>query len=161
MRSLLNSFDKQFLQLHERSVQLVKMIPDDKLYWTPNDVSKGVSRYSCGEFILRSAGTIEQTFGGLTTKLWDDPIEWTLPEALPTSESVLEYLNEVEETRRKGFKFFQTDEDLYRELPAPEKLKPIAQLLLEILSRAEHFQGKAFAVFQMFSGEKLPRIAPF
>jgi hypothetical protein len=134
------------------------MIPDDKLYWKPREIPDSVSRVSCGEFILRSAGTIEQTFGGLTTKLWDDPIEWTLPEALPTCGKVLEYLNEVEETRARGFEFFQTDEDLYRELPAPVELKPISLLLLEILSRAENFQGRAFAVFQMFSDEKLPRV---
>lgn len=155
MKSLINSFDKQFLRLHERSVQFVKMIPDERLYWKPREAA---SRVSCGEFILRSAGTIEQTFGGLTRKLWDDPIEWTLPEALPTSVAVLEYLDEVEETRREGFEFFQTDEDLSRELPAPVELKPISVLLLEILSRAENFQGRAFAVFQMFSDEKLPRV---
>lgn len=158
MRSLIDSFDKQFSRLHERSVQLVKMIPDDKLYWKPREISGSVGMFSCGEFILRSAGTIEQTFGGLTRKLWDDPIEWTLPEALPTTDSVLEYLSEVEETRSKGLEFFQSDEDLYRELPAPQKLKPISLLLLEILSRAENFQGRAFAVFQMFSDEKLPRV---
>lgn len=158
MKSLLNSFDKQFFRLHERSVQLVKMIPDERLYWKPPEISNEISMYSCGEFILRSAGTIEQAFGGLTRKLWDDPIEWTLPEAMPTSVSVLEYLDEVEETRQTGFAFFQTDDDLNRELPAPVKLKPISLLLLEILSRAENFQGRAFAVFQMFSNEKLPRV---
>lgn len=155
MKSLINSFDKQFQRLHERSVQLIQTIPDEKLYWKPREVP---SMFSCGEFILRSAGTIEQAFGGLTRKLWDDPIEWTLPEALPTCDKILEYLGEVEETRRKGFEFFQTDEDLARELPAPVELKPISQLLLEILSRAENFQGRAFAVFQMFSDERLPRV---
>jgi hypothetical protein len=81
-----------------------------------------------------------------------------LPEALPTCREVLEYLEEVEETRSKGFEFFQTDEDLSRELPAPVELKSISVLLLEILSRAENFQGRAFAVFQMFSAEKLPHV---
>lgn len=156
MKSLLNSFDQQFFRLHERSAQLVKMIPNDKLFWNPSQNS--VAMFSCGELILRSAGTIEQTFGGITRKLWDDPIEWALPETLSTPDLILEYLNEVEETRRTGFAFFQTDEDLYRELPAPVQLKPISTLLLEILSRAENFQGRAFAVFQMFSDEKLPRV---
>ena len=40
--------------------------------------------FSCGEYILRSAAAVEQTFGGITTRLWDDPFEWTLPEALST-----------------------------------------------------------------------------
>jgi hypothetical protein len=66
-------------------------------------------------------------------------------------------LNETDETRRKGFAFFQSDADLQREIPAPERLKPIFQILLETTARAEHFQGRAFAVFQTFSDAKLPR----
>ena len=100
---------------------------------------------------------VEKTFGGITTRLWDDPFEWTLPEQLSTSALILEYLDEVEETRKKGFKFFNSDEDLRREMPAPEKLKSIFGILLGTIARAEHFQGRAFAVFGMFSDEKLPR----
>ena len=55
---------------------------------------------SCGEQVLRSAAIVEQTFGGLTANLWDDPFEWTLPETLSTSAKVIEYLNEVEATRQ-------------------------------------------------------------
>jgi hypothetical protein len=33
---------------------------------------------SCGEQVLRSAAIVEQSFGGLTANLWDDPFEWTL-----------------------------------------------------------------------------------
>ena len=114
--------------------------------------------FSCGEYILRSAGNVEQTFGGITTRLWDDPFEWTLPEELSTTNLMLDYLAEVEETRQKGFSLFASDEDLRREMPAPEKLKSIFEILLESVSRAEHFQGRAFAVFQMFSDDKLPRV---
>ena len=92
------------------------------------------------------------------TRLWDDPFEWTLPEELSTNEKILEYFAEVEATRMKGFTFFTSDEDLRREIPAPEKLQTIFEILLETLARAEHFQGRAFAVFQMFSDEKLPRV---
>ena len=70
---------------------------------------------------------------------------------------ILEYLAEVEETRKRGFALFDADEILSREIPAPEKLKSIFTILLETVSRAEHFQGRAFSVFQMFSDEKLPR----
>jgi hypothetical protein len=104
---------------------------------------------------LRSAGAIEQTFGGITTRLWDDPFEWTLPEELSTGELILNYLNEVEETRKRGFSLFQSDEDLRREMPAPEKLKTIFALLLETIARAENFQGRAVAVFREFSEEKI------
>lgn len=158
MKPLLNSFDEQFSRLNERSVKFVKLIPIEKLFWKPREIPHSYAMFSCGEYILRSAGAVEQTFGGITTKLWDDPFEWTLPEALSTNDLILEYLSEVEETRRKGFEFFRSDEDLRREMPAPEKLKSIFTILLETLARAENFQGRAFAVFQMFSDEKIPRI---
>jgi len=114
--------------------------------------------FSCGEYVLRSAGAVEQTFGGIMTRLWDDPFEWTLPEELSTTSLMTEYLSEVEQKRLMGFRLFKSDEDLQREMPAPEKLKTIFGILLETVARAEHFQGRAFAVFQMLSDEKLPRI---
>ena len=92
------------------------------------------------------------------TRLWDDPFEWTLPEELSTTNLVLNYLLEVEEARRRGFALFSSDDDLRREMPAPEKLKSIFEILLDTIARAEHFQGRAFAVFKMFSDEKLPRV---
>ena len=158
MKSLMNSFDERFVGLHLRSCEFVKMIPNEKLFWKPREIPNSFAMFSCGEYILRSAASVEQAFGGITTKLWDDPFEWTLPEALSTNDLILGYLTEVEETRRKGFGFFQSDEDLQRELPAPEKLKSIAEILLETLARAENFQGRAFAIFQMFSDQKLPRL---
>jgi hypothetical protein len=157
MTPIINSLDQQFSRLNERSLQFVKLIPNEKLFWKPREIPHSFVMFSCGEYILRSAGAVEQTFGGIMTKLWDDPFEWTLPESLSTVELILEYLCEAEETRRKGFGFFQSDEDLHREMPAPEKLKSIFAILLETLARAENFQGRALAIFQMFSDEKLPR----
>lgn len=151
MKSLLDIFERQFTLLQEHSVSLVSKIPPEKLYWQPNETDALFPVNSCGEYILRSAGAVEQTFGGITTRLWDDPFEWTLPEKLSTNELILEYLSEVEETRRRGFAFFQTDDDLKKEIPAPEKLKPIAQILLETLARAENFQGRALAIFKILS----------
>jgi hypothetical protein len=158
MKLFINLFDRQFSRLHLRSCELIQKIPNEKLYWQPREKDALFPVNSGGEYVLRSAGTVEQTFGGLTVKLWDDPFEWTLPEQLSTIDKILEYLNEVEETRQKGFALFQSDEDLRRELPAPEKLKTIFALLLETIARAEHFQGRAFAVFKMFSDEKLPKL---
>lgn len=157
MKLLIGIFETQFQNLHSRSSKLILQIPPDKLYWQQDGNTSLFPVNSCGENILRSAAAVEQTFGGITTKLWDDPFEWTLPEALSTNQLIKEYLNEVEETRQKGFSFFQSDEDLTRRIPAPEKLKTIFEILLETLSRAEHFQGRAFAVFQLFAGEKPPR----
>lgn len=159
MKTFIDSFDRQFLQINLRSSELVRKIPHDKLYWQPRETDALFPVNSCGEYVLRSAAAVEQTFGGLTVKLWDDPFEWTLPEQLSSGDLILEYLAEVEETRRRGFTLFLRDKDLRRELPAPEKLKTIFALLLETIHRAEHFQGRAFAVFKMFSDEKLPKLS--
>lgn len=158
MKNLIETLENQFLKLHLRSCEFVKLVPDEKLYWQVREKDALFPVNSCGEFILRSAAAVEQTFGGITTRLWDDPFEWTLPEQLSTNELILNYLAEVEETRQKGFAFFNSDDDLRREIPAPERLKSIFQILLETIARAEHFQGRAFAVFQTFSDEKLPRL---
>lgn len=112
---------------------------------------------SVGELILRSAASVEQTFGGITTRLWDDPFEWTLPEKLSTRLLVNDYLDEVESTRSNAFKFFSWDTELTKQIPAPEKLRTLADILLETVARAEHYQGRAFAVFQMISDVKLSR----
>ncbi len=156
MKTLIDSFDCRFSEIHTRSRELINLIPNEKLFWRPRELNRVFVPFSCGEFVLRSAGKIEQTFGGITTRLWDDPFEWTLPEELSTNEAILEYLDEVEATRTRGFALFNSDEDLRREMPAPEKLKTLFAILLETIGRAEHFQGRAFTIFQMFSDEKLP-----
>lgn len=157
MRNLIASLDERFAALHRRSGEFIQLIPQDKIYFAPQ-TDHPAPVYSCGEYLLRSAGAVEQTCNGITTKLWDDPFEWTLPETLSTNGKILEYLSEVEETRTRAFGLFVSDDDLQREIPAPEKLKTILALLLETLSRAEHYQGHAFALLRLFSGAKLPRI---
>lgn len=153
MKTFIDCFDERFSQLHNRSCEIIGKVPQEKLYWQPRVIKKDFPVNSCAEYILRSAGAVEQTFGGITVKLWDDPFEWTLPETLSTNELILEYLAEVEETRLRGFALFQTDEDLKKQIPAPEKLKIIFALLLETLARAENFQGRAIAIFKLFSGQ--------
>ena len=122
MKTFLSSIDNQFLQLHLRSCAFVKRIPDERLFWKPRKLENTFKVSSCGEYILRSAAAVEQTFGGITATLWDDPFEWTLPEELATPEKILEYLAEVEATRIKGFGFFKSDEELSRKLRAPDRL---------------------------------------
>lgn len=148
-------FEQKFSSLHKRSCELIQKIPTEKLYWQPVEKKALFPINSCGEYILRSAGKVEQTFGGLTTKLWDDPFEWTLPEHLSNNELLLDYLSEVEATRQKGFTFFKSDEDLRKSLPAPIKIVSIFEILLETLTIAENYQGRAIAVFQQISQEKV------
>lgn len=150
MRNFIEIFDRQYQKLHLRSCEIIKNTSAEKLYWQSRETGALFSANSVGEYILRSAGAVEQTFGGITTRLWDDPFEWTLPEALSTNALVLQYLEETEETRRKGFALFQSDEDLRREIPAPEKLKNLFEILLETIAKAENFQGRALSVFQLF-----------
>jgi len=158
MDPILSSFDRQFSLLDGRSRQLLAKIEDDRLFERPGDVASTLVPLSCGEYILRSAAMVEKTFGGITTRLWDDPFEWTLPEKLSTTAAVLAYLDEVEETRQKGFSFFTSDADLTRKMPAPEKLRTVHDILLDAIVTASHFQGRAFAIFQTISDQKLPRL---
>ncbi len=160
MRTVIEVFERGFVTQHKRSLRLLELVPNSDLYRKPRELPQTFAMFTIGEYILRSAATVEQTFGGITTRLWDDPFEWTLPEKLSTTALVLEYLNEVRLTTIKGLSFFKLDDDLKREIPAPSALKPVIQVLLDTLTRAEHFQGRAFAVFQMLSDEKLPRLEP-
>jgi hypothetical protein len=156
--TILSSFDQQFVAIDRRSRDLLAKLTNEQLFATPNPAVRTMAPFSCGEYILRSAGAVEKTFGGITTRLWDDPFEWTLPEKLSTREAVVQYLDEVEATRRRGFGFFASDDDLKCEIPAPEKLRTLADILIDTLSRASHLQGRAFAIYQTLTGEKLPRV---
>jgi hypothetical protein len=158
MDPMLQSFDQRFASIRQRSIALLRILSDADLFRKPRELERSMVMFSCGEYILRSAAAIEQTCGGITTRLWDDPFEWTLPEELSTTEKVIAYIEEVEDERASAFRFFTSDDDLNKLIPAPETLRSIFELLLEAVARAEHYQGRAFAVFQMFSDKKLPRI---
>ena len=164
MDKLTARLDEQFARLHATSSAFVRAVPPEKLYWRPRAATvaagAGVSpSYSCGEHILRSAAAIEQTFGGITASLWDDPFEWTLPESLATPERVEEYLLETEAARQRGFTLFKSDGELLKEIAVPSgEMQMLFALLLETLARAAHHQGRAFATFRLFSDRRLPLI---
>lgn len=158
MRTILEHLSSHFIRTNERSRTLVKLAPEERLYWRPREIPNSIAPFSFGEYILRSAAMIEQTFGGITTRLWDDPFEWTLPEKLATKDSVLSYLTEVDEAMERGFSFLISDEDLQRRIPSPSELRSILEILVETIGRADHFQGRAVSIFQIFSDEKPPRV---
>ena len=165
MDRLISTLDAQFAALHVRSRALVRVVPAEFLYWQPPRVAettgaRGASPvYSCGEHVLRSAASVEQTFGGVTANLWDDPFEWTLPETLSTPARVAEYLEEVEATRRRGLALVETDDDLLKEIAVPTgEMRALFALLSETLVRAAHHQGRAYATFQLFSNARLPSL---
>lgn len=173
MNKFLSTLDAQFAALHARSCALVRVLPAEFLYWQPRAAAIGAVAtaaaaagasgaspvYSCGEHLLRSAASVEQTFGGLTANLWDDPFEWTLPETLSTPALVAEYLEEVEATRRRGLALVAADDDLLKEIAMPSgEMRALFALLNETLVRAAHHQGRAYAAFRLFSNERLPSL---
>ena len=154
MNKLIADLHRQFSQLHQESCELIHAISPELLYYRPPGGSNSSPAQSCGEQILRSAAAVvEQTFGGLTTNLWDDPFEWTLPEALPTPEKVSNYLNEVEATRKRGFELFRSDDDLLKEIMAPAGATQLQPLLLDTLVRARHYLESAQATFDLGRAE--------
>jgi hypothetical protein len=126
-------FDGEFLRLKAQWRELIQAIEPQKMYQRPS-----ARELSFAEHVLRSAGAVEQTFDGITANLWDDPFEWTLPENLRTPEKVLEYFDEVEATRQRGFELFKDDEDLTKEVMTPSGKIHLASLLLDTLVRARH-----------------------
>ena len=157
---IVRGLGEQFAALHGRSVALALALEPARLYWQPPRESgaRTFPVYSCGEHLLRSAAAVEQTFGGITVNLWDDPFEWTLPEQLPAPADVARYLEEAEATRLRGFEFLRSDEDLSKEIAAPSGMRTLFSLASETLARASHHQGRAYATFRLFSDARLPRV---
>ena len=107
--------------------------------------------------MLRSAATIEQTFGGITSNLWDDPFEWTLPEYLSTPGKLLAHLKEVEVVRQRAFSSFADDSCLLKRVAMPsQETKLLIELLLETLVRAIVFQSQAPVTLKNLSGISPP-----
>ena len=158
MSTLLDTFNASFDTVSRRTRAILDLTSDEVLYQRPRELPQTFAMFTVGEYVLRSAAAVEQTFGGITTRLWDDPFEWTLPEKLHSVALIKEYLDEVDKTRADGFAFLRDDGSLAKAIPAPATIKPISQVLIETLTRSEHYLGRAYAVFQMLSDEKLPRI---
>lgn len=157
MRTLIGEFDLQFADLHKRSVNFVRSAAEGLVFARPGPSRDDFGGLTIGDSIVRSAAIVEMTFGGITRRLWDDPFEWTLPEALGSIDKIVEYLDEVEALRTSGFEFFTDDSDLSRSIPAPVELRTLGAILLDAVARAEHFQGRAFAIYQALGGGKPPR----
>src|SRR5438874_2331398 len=95
MDTILSAFDREFLVLDARSRDLLAEISDSELFEKPRELRNSMAMFSCGEYLLRSAAMVEKSFGGIMTRLWDDPFEWTLPEKLSDRKRILFYLDEV------------------------------------------------------------------
>ena len=143
-RQLVDYLDEEFTRLISNLKQLVSSITPDLLYRRPPSVT-------IGENLLRSAAALEQTFGGLTANLWDDPFEWTLPETLSTAELINEYLSEVDAARQRAFGAIASDADLLRNISGPwDEPRSLFAVLLETLVKASDYHGRAVATLKMF-----------
>jgi hypothetical protein len=143
----------EFAKLHFDSRSLIHACSPALIYRQPFPAS-GLALPSIGESVLRSATTVEQTCGGITANLWDDGFEWTLPETLNTPERILEYLDEVEATRKRAFSSVLSDEDLLKTISTPTgKIQTLASLLFDTLARACRFQGQAALTAEIISAQ--------
>jgi len=141
MKATIEILDRQFRDLYTAWRMTIQMLNSESLY--RRDVTSDPESLSSGEHIVKSARIVEQAFGGITANLWDDPFEWTLPETLRMPEQVLNYLEEVEATRRTAFESFQSDRDLAKEIMTPSGVTQLRVLLLDTLERARHHQQRA------------------
>ena len=133
-RAVVESLEREFALVDSRTRELLQQIPVEMLY---RPAALPDLTTSVGELILRSAGAVEQTCGGLNANLWDDPFEWTLPETLSTPALVFEYLDEVTQTRNLLFGRLRDDEDLKKLIALPgDVTQALIHLLLETLLRA-------------------------
>ncbi len=146
MNKSIDRLDAQFADLHTRSLDLIARLSREQLYAEPDG-----STDSFGEQILRSAAVVEQSFGGLTANLWDDPFEWTLPETLNAPAKVREYLDEVEATRRHAFGSFESDDDLSKEIMTPAGRAQLLPFLLDTLRRARHHHQRAVTIYELLN----------
>jgi hypothetical protein len=149
-REIVSNLDRQFAALLNSLKDLASSVPSTLLYRNPPAVS-------IGENILRSAAAIEQTCGGLTSNLWDDPFEWTLPETLSNGDLIVDYLSEVDRQRQWAFNSITDDGALTKYVSTPAGERPLVDLLLETLLRSSDHRGRAVATIKILSGEGTPR----
>ena len=138
-RQIVQHLDREFTALIDSLKDLVKSVPTELLYRHPPAVS-------VGENILRSAAVVEQTCGGLTSNLWDDPFEWTLPETLSNPDRIVEYLSEVDLARQRAFSSIEDDSALTKFISDPSGERLLISVLLETLVKATEHKGRAAAI---------------
>ena len=143
-REIVDHLDGEFISLINSLKELVRSVPPNLIYRNPPAVS-------IGENILRSAAAVEQTCGGLTANLWDDPFEWTLPETLSSANLIVDYLSEVDLARQRAFSSIVDDGALTKYISVPSgEPHSLISLLLETLVSASDYRGRAVATRKSF-----------
>lgn len=147
-REIVIHLEQAFTALLNSLKDLVSSVPPGLLYRTPPATS-------IGESILRSAAVVEQTCGGLTANLWDDPFEWTLPETLSNPDLIVAYLSEVDRLRQRAFAAITDDSALSKLISVPSG-EPclLVSLLVGTLVKSSDYRGRALATSKILSGER-------
>jgi len=146
-RSRITELDALFARLHHNSREIVSTV-SPAAFERRSQPAQPLD--SVRENVLRSAAVIERTFGGITANLWDDPFEWTLPETLTTRQRIIEYLEEVEATRRRAFASMANDHDLARDIVLPSgETHSLKDVLRETIGRAAGYQDRALAMCEL------------
>jgi uncharacterized damage-inducible protein DinB len=154
------ALNDQFELMHRNLIEVLELVPEERLYWKPFESKNFIRVYSVGELISHIGGIIEYTFNGLMSNYWDDPFEWTLREALPTRSHLVAYLEEVARVRRLAFDRLQ-DEDLAKVIHFPNyRRATIGEVLIDALAHASHHRGQIYAYVHLFSDARLPQTRP-
>ena len=156
-RLLIENLEQAFAKLDSQTRSLLSEVSDQVLY--QSTAPPGAPDASIGELILKSAGAVEQTFGGLTANLWDDPFEWTLPETLSTNILVSKYLDEVVEVRTAFFARLSLDTELSKLIAIPSgETQPLIRVLIETLMRAAGHLERAAVLVVLLSQASAPKV---
>jgi hypothetical protein len=148
-RVLIAVLDTRFARLDAQRRVLIASTSPELLYMKAQPGGHAAG-YSVAEYVVRGAAAIEQTCGGTTTNLWDDPFEWTLPENLVTAERILEYLDETEATRTRAFTSLSGDGDLHKQVRLPSGAQQsLMAVLVDTLVRAADYNGRAIATLRV------------
>ena len=143
-------------RLHQNLIDVLAIIPEEKLYWKPFESDKFIRIYSCGELISHVGGIVEYAFNGITSNLWEEPFEWITREVLPTRSHVGAYLDEVARVRRMAFADFK-DEDLPKLIYFPNAASTtLGEILVKTLSHASHHRGQVYAYVHLVTDARLP-----
>lgn len=139
----LKRLEDDFATLLSSLADFVRAVPPDSIY------KVSPLRTTIGETVVRSAATLEQAFGGLTTNLWDDPFEWTLPETLVSVDLIVQYVGEVDLSVQRGFRFLRDDSSLSKIISVPASGQiTVLELLERTLVRAEEYRRQAHELLE-------------
>jgi hypothetical protein len=152
-RDSVSRLDRESVSVLSGLITLIRSIPSKEIYRS----STGAIEGSVGSYVVKSAGTLERTFGGLTTNLWDDPFEWTLPETLSTTTLILEYLAEVDGARIRAFASLVDDSALSKYIAVPSgEQATIHDLLGNALETARRYHARAAETAKMLFADNAP-----